>query len=76
MGRMQYFVPFKENPCTPNCSERHVGCHAECERYLTARAKRIEKTETIKKKRAEEAIVSDFEIIEVSKNTGKKRRQI
>lgn len=29
-------------PCTPDCVDRHPGCHGECERYLKARAARDE----------------------------------
>ena len=27
----------RNSPCR-DCKERHIGCHAECEKYITAKA--------------------------------------
>lgn len=44
------------------CSERHVGCHGSCQRYLDAKAQ-ADKLETMRKNalRAEKEIVGYYQ---------------
>lgn len=30
----------KDNPCTKDCTDRHGGCHATCDRYRKYHAKK------------------------------------
>jgi hypothetical protein len=45
-------------PCH-ECPERHINCHAECDKYKAYKEDNIERVRTIRQGRREDAIVSD-----------------
>lgn len=61
----------KSNPCY-NCSDRSVGCHAECPKYQAKRAEDEERNSAIRKKQALDNIVYQMNV-EASKK--RKRRK-
>lgn len=42
------------------CEDRHVGCHAECERYRAWRSELTEYKERVRKKKEPKTIVQEY----------------
>lgn len=61
----------KLNPCY-NCSDRSVGCHAECQKYQVKRAEDEAKKAEIRKKQTLDNVVYSMNV-EASKK--RKRRK-
>ena len=55
-------------PCY-RCEERHSGCHSSCERYKEFSQKRAEELSMIRKKKADEAMVTAVMINSIKKST-------
>ena len=53
-------------PCY-RCEERHSGCHSSCERYKEFSQKRAEELSMIRKKKADEAMVTAVLINSIKK---------
>lgn len=43
-----------------DCADRHVGCHAECDRYLSAKAKHEDERAMIRDKRSKDLYYLDL----------------
>lgn len=59
--RMFCSMPPPRFPCR-DCTDRYVGCHSECEKYISARQNRTEVRKTVIKAYMDERIVEDYEI--------------
>lgn len=59
----------KSNPCF-NCSERKVGCHAQCERYQAKRSDHEKRKAALREKNALDAIV-----YQMNSDSAKKRKK-
>ena len=53
-------------PCK-DCSERAVGCHSACQKYLEAKAKRSETVQAILKVKKVEDGIDDYKIRAIEK---------
>lgn len=45
-----------------DCERRYIGCHAECETYLTERAEYDKTAEIVKKKKREELEIYGYKV--------------
>lgn len=61
-------------PCY-NCERRSAGCHSSCESYKEYRDKMTEKNDAIRKKKAEEELLTDTRIRSIEKATKIKPKQ-
>lgn len=64
--------PFRRNsikdwPCAKDCPDRHVGCHATCDRYAIAKARNDAKNAEIRAKRDAENAVNEYVVKRASK---------
>ena len=53
-------------PCK-DCSERAVGCHSACQKYLVARTEQIKKVQEIVKAKKAEDDMDDYKIRAIEK---------
>lgn len=54
--------------CCRDCTtERHVGCHGTCKRYISAKEKHDKKQAEIRKKKTDEWMVVGYEIDAVTR---------
>lgn len=60
----------KNAPCH-KCEERHVGCHAGCERYHQWRDGNIDDTRKAKADLFKDKLIEDYQIREMFKNKRK-----
>ena len=68
-GELQY-SSFK-SPCY-QCQDRHPLCHAECERYKTAKAEHEKRCEKVNGRNNKETVIVDY--IQARKQRGKRKR--
>lgn len=64
-------------PCK-DCTDRHVGCHSECPKYIAAKEDNDEKKERIREAKARENIIWGFKkktIAATKRTAGRKRRR-
>lgn len=47
------------NPCKPECPDRKVGCHGNCQRYAEWKAKRAELSAAVRKDRERYGTLSE-----------------
>lgn len=68
-------MPYFE--CCVDCSERHVGCHSMCERYISDKESHNEKQNKIKQWKRNESIVTEYTVDSVKrmKDPSKRRRK-
>ena len=50
----------KPKPPCHNCENRHIGCHAECEKYIDFRKKLDDYNEVVKQDTLERTIITDY----------------
>lgn len=48
--------------CCKDCTDRHVGCHSTCKRYIDEKAAYEEKQVEVRKKKHNEYLVTGYEI--------------
>jgi len=60
-----------KSPCL-DCVDRHLGCHAECEKYLEFKNKSDEQRERIFRERERENISMSY----IQEDVRKKRRKL
>lgn len=54
----------KKPPCG-GCVERHIGCHAKCERYLTWSAEHEKEREVINAAKAEDNRFREYTLTQI-----------
>ena len=54
--------PDADMPCRRNCTDRTVGCHANCERYAEWKAAHLQKKDTIYQNKRKVTIVDGHQI--------------
>lgn len=59
--------------CCKDCSDRHVGCHGECERYISEKKSIDEYNESCRKKRLQESEATGLAIKSVMARRGGRR---
>ena len=53
-------------PCK-DCTERHAGCHATCEKYAETKKVYLELKDKVNKERYKDSVVNSFEVEQKTK---------
>ena len=61
--------------CERRCVTSTFNCHSNCPDYKAYHDKSVERSEIIRKKRAEDRDITDFRIKSVIKTSGKQHKQ-
>lgn len=61
--------------CERRYSESKYNCHSDCPDYLAKKEKKNARAELIRKKKAEDALLTDFRIKSMTRISKEKRKQ-
>ena len=61
------YIPRKQPPCTRECSDRSVGCHSKCQRFIERKREDVKKRREIKECNRKIKDAEEYEILQRQK---------